>query len=145
MSRKNVETCIAVHRGFNARDFDAVVKLAAEDLVYNDRARGITFRGRAGFKDHMNSWVAALSNAEVTEATYTDAGNAVVAQFVGRGLNDGPLGSLPPTGKRINLPFCEIFRFNDAGAIISGEAYYDQLSILIQLGHAKAPEQAAVA
>jgi steroid delta-isomerase-like uncharacterized protein len=135
---------MAVHRGFNARDFDAVVKLASEDLVYNDRARGTTFRGRAGFKNHMNGWVEAFSNAEVTEATYTDAGNTVIAQFIGRGANDGPLGGLPPTGKPINFPYCEIFRFSDAGEIISGEAYYDQLSILIQLGHAKAPGQAAV-
>jgi steroid delta-isomerase-like uncharacterized protein len=145
MASKNIETFMAAHRAFNARDFEAAAKIMAEDAVYNDRARGTTFRGRAGFKDYMKSWVAAFSNAEVTEPTYTDAGNTVICQFVGRGINDGPMGNLPATGKPMSFYYCEILRFNDTGQVISADAYYDQLSILIQLGHAKELQDAAVA
>jgi steroid delta-isomerase-like uncharacterized protein len=145
MATRNVETFMTAHRAFNARDFEAAANLMAEDVVYNDRARGTTFRGRAGFKDFMKSWVTAFSNAEVSEATYTDAGNTVVCQFVGRGTNDGPMGSLPPTGKPMTFNYCEILRFNDTGQAISIDAYYDQLSILTQLGHVKELQQAAVA
>ena len=42
----------------------------------------------------------------VTELT--DAGDTVVAEFTGRGVNDGPLGPLPASGKQMNHPFCEI-------------------------------------
>jgi steroid delta-isomerase-like uncharacterized protein len=145
MASRNVETFTAAHRAFNSRDFDAVVTAMAENVVYQDRARDTTFRGRAGFKDFMQGWVASFSDAQVTEPTYTDAGDTVIAQFVGRGVNDGPIGPLPATGKPARFNFCEILRFNDKGQVISGDAYYDQLSILAQLGHAPAPEKGAAA
>lgn len=145
MASRNVETFRAAHQAFNRRDFDAVVSAMAEEVTYQDRARNITFAGRKGFKEFMEGWVTAFSNAQVSEATYIDAGDVVIAQFTGRGSNDGPLGPLPATGKQLNLQFCEILRFNDNGQIVSGAAYYDQLSLLVQLGHAQAPQPATTA
>ncbi len=142
MSSRNVETFKAAHRAFNSRDFDAVVNAMAENVIYQDRARDATYRGRAGFKEFMQSWVASFSDAQVTEPTYTDAGDTVIAQFVGRGVNDGPLGPLTATGRPVKFNFCEILHFNDTGQVISGDAYYDQLSILAQLGHAPDPAKA---
>ena len=54
------------------------------------------------------------------------------------------MGPLPATGRPMNVRFCEIMRFNDQGQIVSGAAYYDQLSIMVQLGHAQ-PMGAAAA
>lgn len=144
MASKNVETFRAAHEAFNRRDFDAVVSAMADEFTYHDRARGVTFRGPNGFRDFIQGWVAAFSNAEVFEPEYIDGGDVVVAQFTGRGANDGSLGSLPPTGKQLNLHFCEIIRFNDKGQMLLGAAYYDQLSMLVQLGHAQPVGGAAV-
>jgi steroid delta-isomerase-like uncharacterized protein len=145
MASRNVETCMAAHRAFNSRDFEAVENAMAEDVIYQDRARNATFRGRTGFREFMQGWVAAFSNAQVSEPIYIDAGDTVVAQFVARGVNDGPLGLLPASGMPANFNFCEILRFNDKGQVVSGDAYYDQLSIMVQLGHAKAPQKATAA
>lgn len=145
MASRNVETFRAAHQAFNRRDFDAVVNAMGEEVIYQDRARNLTFRGRTGFREFMQGWVTAFSNAEVHEPTYIDAGDVVVAQFVGRGVNNGPLGPLPATGKQLNLHFCEILRFDEKGQIVSGAAYYDQLSLLVQLGHAQAPQPATAA
>ena len=143
MASKNVETFRAAHQAFNRRDFDAVVKAMAEDLAYHDRARGATFSGRDGFREFMQGWVTAFSNAEVSEPNYIDAGDTVIAEFIARGVNDGPLGPLPKTGRQMNLHFCEILRFDDKGQIVSGNLYYDQLSMMTQLGHAQPAEAAA--
>jgi ketosteroid isomerase-like protein len=86
----------------------------------------------------------ASRNVETFRAAH-QAGDAVVAQFVGRGVNDAPLGPLPATGKPVNFNFCEILRFNDNGQVVSGDAYYDQLSIMVQLGHAQAPQKSTAA
>jgi steroid delta-isomerase-like uncharacterized protein len=145
MSSRNVETFKVGHQGFNRRDFDAVVNLMDENAIYHDRARNLTFRGRAGFKEFMQGWVTAFSNCQVHEPSYTDAGDTVIAEFTGRGTNDGPLGPLPPTGKSMEFPICEILRFNSDGKIISGAIYYDQFSIMVQLGHAQAPQKATSA
>jgi steroid delta-isomerase-like uncharacterized protein len=139
MSAENVATFRAAHQAFNRRDFAAVVASMTDDVVYEDRARNVTFRGRAGFREFMTAWTTAFSNAEVTNPTYLDAGDTVVALFTGRGTNDGPLGPMPPGGKQLDLPFCELMRFNDRGQIVGGAIYYDQLTMLRQLGHAPVP------
>ena len=62
---------------------------------------------------------------------------------MGRGVNDGALGPLPATGREIDLPFCEIFGFDDEGQIVSGNIYYDQLTMMTQLGHIEPSAEAA--
>ena len=135
MSSQNVETFRAAHQAFNSRDFDGVVSKMAEGFTYRDRARNVTFTGRNGFKEFMQGWVGAFSNAAVSDPNYLDAGDTVIAQFNGRGVNDGALGPLPETGREIDLPFCELMRFDDNGQIVSGGIYYDQLTMMTQLGH----------
>ena len=134
MSSRNVETFRAAHDAFNRRDFDGVANVLSDQFIYDDRARGTTFKGRTGFKEFMQAWVTAFSDAAVTEPTYIDGGDIVVATFLGTGTNDGRFGDAPATGKRMALPFCEIMRFDAAGRIQSGGIYYDQLSMLTQLG-----------
>lgn len=143
MASKNVETFRAAHGAFNKRDFEAVTALMAEDAVYLDHPRGTTLRGREGFKQFMQAWATSFSDATVSDATYIDGGDVVVAEFHGRGTNDGAMGPFPATGKSMNLPFCEIMRFDQAGRIISGAIYYDVMSMLTQLGLAPAPAGSA--
>ena len=71
------------------------------------------FNGRDGFREFMQGWAAGFSNAEVSEPTYLDPGDTVVGQFVARGVNDGPLGPLPSTGREMNVRFCEFMRFDE--------------------------------
>ena len=42
------------------------------------------------------------------------------------------------TGKRMDMPFCQILRVQN-GRVTSGEIFYDQLTMLAQLGPAEAP------
>jgi steroid delta-isomerase-like uncharacterized protein len=138
MSLRNVETVRAAHQAFNRRDFDAVVNSMTEDVSYRDQARDVTYNGRAGFREFMQGWVTTFSNASASGATYIDAGDTVVAEFTGTGVNDGPLGPMPATGRSVKFAICEVFRFNGEGKIVSGAIYYDQMSIMTQLGHVQA-------
>ena len=42
--------------------------------------------------------------------------------------------SLPPTGRRVELPLCGIFTFDDEDRISGERAYYDRATLLRQLG-----------
>jgi steroid delta-isomerase-like uncharacterized protein len=130
----NVETFRAAHQAFNRRDFDAIVRQLADGFVYHDNATGKTFAGPGGFKQFLSGWTTAFSNAEVSEPMYIDGGDVVVAEFTGRGTHDGPLGPAPATRRHMSVPMCEIIRFDRSGKMISGGLYYDQLSMLAQLG-----------
>ena len=135
MESRNVQTHRAGHEAFNRRDFTAMVAEYAESISWIDQARGITFRTPEEFNDDfLQGWVQASSDCQVADARYTDAGDMVVARFTARGTNDGRLGALPATGKEWTLPVCEMWRFDADGRVVGGEIYYDQVSLLTQLG-----------
>ena len=135
MSAKNVKTLRAAHESWNKRDFLGVVSNAVKGLGYTDHARVITLNTREKFREWTEGWAKAFSDGRITNPQYTDAGNIVVAQFTVEGTNDGPLGSMKPTGRKMSLPFCEICHFDKQGRVVSGGCYYDQYTLLTQLGH----------
>ena len=125
MASKNVRTLRDAHDSWNRRDFAGVVRNAAEGLVYTDTARSLTLDGRDKFREWTEAWAKAFSDSKIMNPEYIDAGDVVVARFTTEGTNDGPLGSLKPTGRKMSLPFCEICRFDKQGRFASGACYYD--------------------
>ena len=136
---KATEAHRKVHENFTARNWEEMEKLVAPDCVYEDQARGLTMKDRAEVIDWQKGWMSFLSDAQPTDAEYIDGGSYSIARFMGRGTNDGPLGPLEATGKRIALPFCEVLHWNDDGCFDHGEIYYDQVTMMVQLGHMEPP------
>lgn len=135
MASTNVETIRSAHESWNKRDFAGVVKNAAEKLTYTDNARAVTFNSRDKFREWAEGWAKAFSDGRITNPEYIDAGDTIVARFTVVGTNDGPLGSMKATGRKMSLPFCEICRFDKQGKTVSGSCYYDQYTLMTQLGH----------
>jgi steroid delta-isomerase-like uncharacterized protein len=135
MASKNVETLRAAHESWNKRDFASVIRNCANNLVYSDQAQSRTLNGQEKFREWVESWAKAFTDARITKPEYIDAGDVIVARFTVEGINDGSFGSLKPTRRRISLPFCEIAHFDKQGRLVSGSCYYDQYTLLTQLGH----------
>jgi steroid delta-isomerase-like uncharacterized protein len=64
--------------------------------------------------------------------------DAVIVEAVIRGTHQGPLQSLPPTGREFELPILAMFVF-DEGKLVCERVYFDQLTVLQQLGIARSP------
>lgn len=111
MASKNVGTVRAAFENWNHRDFAGVIRNVAEGLVYTDNARGLNLNSRDKFREWAEAWAKFFSDARIANPEYIDAGDIVVARFIAEGTNDGPFGSLKPTGRRMSLPFCEICHF----------------------------------
>lgn len=135
----NVDTHRQLHELFNRREIDAMDAHLRDDLAYTDMSRGLTMKSLHDFKAWLGEWTTAFSDANAGNPVYLDGGDFSVATFYGRGTNDGQLGTFAATGRRMNVPFCEILRYDPDGKVESGEVYYDQLSMMTQLGHAEAP------
>lgn len=129
----------AMHQLFNDRNFDGFDKYVTEDITFDDIPRGLTMKNRNEYKDWLRAWPTAFSDARVDSATYLEGPDFSMARFRGRGRNDGPMGPLPATGREMYNPFWELMRYNDDGKVISAEIEYDQLTLLVQLGHLKPP------
>src|SRR5688572_12467922 len=135
----NIERHRAAHELFNQRDWDAALALFASDASFEDRGRSITLKGPEQFIGWLQGWAQTFSDAKVTNPTYLDAGDTTVALFNGTGTNDGAMGPIQATGNRLDAPYCEVLTWNADGQIQHGEIYYDQVTILVQMGVMEAP------
>ncbi|HLM06159.1 MAG TPA: nuclear transport factor 2 family protein [Blastococcus sp.] len=135
MASRNVDTYRTGHEAFNLRDFAAMTSSYADSIAWTDHAQARTFRTTTEFRDEfLANWVRASSDIRITGARYTDAGETVVSRFTAVGTQDGPLGPVPATGERFALDLCEMWHFDASGRVVGGDLYYDQLSLLVQLG-----------
>jgi ketosteroid isomerase-like protein len=128
------ETHSQLHNLFNNRGFAAIEEQLAPGFMYEDLPRAITVKTAAEFTEYLKGWPAAFSDAEVGSPTYLDGPDFSVARFHGRGHFDGALGDFKGTGRFMDLPMCEVMHYASDGRVLSGELYYDQLTMLGQLG-----------
>ena len=61
------------------------------------------------------------------------AGDTVVVRWTGSGTHNGPLGSMAPTGKRVEVPGICMFRIS-GGKIAESWNYWDTYGMMAQLG-----------
>jgi hypothetical protein len=145
MASTNVETYRAGHTAFNERDFVAMVKDYADSINWTDRARGLTFTTPEKFKtEFLAGWVEASSDIRITAPRYIDAGSTVLSTFTVVGTHDGQLGPFPATRNKFALSLCEMWHFDSSGRVVGGDLYYDQVSLLMQLGLMPQSSAAAV-
>jgi steroid delta-isomerase-like uncharacterized protein len=143
MASSKVEAHRAGHEAFNRRDFAAMTGRYAETIAWTDHAQGRTFRTPREFRDDfLAGWVMSSRDIRVTDPRYVDAGQTVVCTFTAAGTHDGPLGPFPATGKEFALPLCEMWHFDSSGRVVGGDLYYDQVSLLTQLGLMPPPSAA---
>jgi steroid delta-isomerase-like uncharacterized protein len=143
MSASNVDHYRAGHQAFNRRDFEAMTERYADSIAWTDHPQGRTFRTPQEFRDDfLPGWVRAFSDIRITDPRYLDAGQTAVCTFTVVGTQDGPLGPFPATGKRFALPLCELWHFDAGGKVVGGDLYYDQVTLLTQLGLLPQPSSA---
>lgn len=125
----------------NRHDFDATMstfahpryELIATGDVYDgeEQVLGYFAESRTAFPDQRNELIA-LHHAD----------DAVIAEFDLLGTHLGPLRSLPPTGRTFRCRMTSFFIF-DGERIVCERVYFDQASILRQLGVAHDPSSLA--
>ncbi len=115
----------------NVHDFDAVIETFARpryELIGTDRVhdgeaevRAYFRETRTAFPDQRNELIA-LHHAD----------DAVIAEFWLLGTHEGPLGSLPPTGRSFRCRMTAFFLFEGEG-LVCERVYFDSGTILRQL------------
>ena len=125
----------------NVHDFDTTIgtfghpryELIATGEVYDGEqaVRGYYAESRTAFPDQRN---------EVLELHHAD--DTVVVEFMLLGTHLGPLRALPPTGRSFTCRMTALFVFDD-DRLVNERVYFDQNTILRQLGLAHDPSSLA--
>jgi steroid delta-isomerase-like uncharacterized protein len=133
----NTSTIKALFEIFNERDFDRAAALVTDDFELVDYAFGFTFHGPAGLLQWFQGFVTAGPDARAQLLRTITEGEWVASEHVGRFTQTGPLvtpaGEIPPTGRKVEIRFAEIYRV-EGDRIASLHAYYDGATIMRQLG-----------
>ena len=116
---------------------DTSLTFFAEECEVFDIPSGVTSRGPDGYKQLILFFEEGFpdSGMEITNLFATE--DQAVVEFIGRGTNTGPLhmptGDVPPTGRAVEMRFCDVYRIRN-GKIVNYRSYYDVFGFLQQLG-----------
>src|SRR5262245_59313526 len=136
--RKRREEIVREHMEWeNRHEFDVTLdtfdhpryELIATGDVYDGSGEVSAYfeESRSAFPDQRN---------ELRALHHTDEG--VMVEAIIRGTHTGPLRSLPPTGREYELPILSFFVFEE-DRLVCERVYFDQLTVLEQLGVARDP------
>jgi steroid delta-isomerase-like uncharacterized protein len=136
--RERREAIVREHmQSENVHDFDTTIEtfehpryeLIATGEVYDgeEKVRRYYAESRRAFPDQRNE-VLVLHHAD----------DAVIVEFLLLGTHLGPLRALPPTGRAFRCRMTAFFIF-DGERLVGERVYFDQATILRQLGLARDP------
>ncbi len=138
---ENVRIATAMTDAINARDLDALDEFIAQDVIRHSAATtGIVVTNLLEFKAFLESDFATVSDSVQKIDVIFGSGDYVAIRALYAGTQDGPMGPFPASGKKLELPYIGILRFEDS-KIVEIWVEWDNLHALAQLGHFPPPEE----
>ena len=125
-------------RAIADRDWRAYGELFSEDLAMRTPGLPGTVTGRHVRVALVQGIMDAFPDGHASVERAFGQGNLGCLQIRFEGTHTGPLASsggaeIPPTGSRVEFPYCIVVRFED-GKVVELDEYYDQLDLLAQIG-----------
>jgi steroid delta-isomerase-like uncharacterized protein len=124
----------------NRHDLESIVGTFGQAATYEDRAWSSDYHGHAEVRGFYRGLLEGLPDVQIDVQHRHAAGDAVVVEVLIQGTHLGPWRGLPATGRRVVVPLCAIFTFDEADRLAGERIYYDRATVLAQLGVLHEPE-----
>jgi ketosteroid isomerase-like protein len=119
------------------KDIPGWVDCFTEDGTFNDESIGFTYRGPKELGRTVTIYATAFPDMHRELYAFYVIGDTVVVELALQGTPRGhsnlPIGTIPPTGKKMNAPCCDVFQLTN-GKIKSFNCYPSGTVVLTQLG-----------
>jgi steroid delta-isomerase-like uncharacterized protein len=121
---------------YNKLDYRGLASFYAGDAVHVDPIG--RRQGPEAIRAYMEEGDKPFSDISMETSQVVEEGNVVVAEWVWRATNTGPISmpdgtEIPTTEKTVELPGISVLSVRD-GKVISHRDYFDNASIMSQLG-----------
>jgi len=138
---KNKEIAQKMIDAINDRDYDLLDEVIAPDLVRHCQATpNVNIKSLAEFKEFLNGDAKVFPDSHISTEMLIAEGDKVAGYFTYSGTQKGAMGPFPATGKKADLKYLGILRFED-GKIVEMWVEWDNMAFLTQLGHFPPPEK----
>jgi steroid delta-isomerase-like uncharacterized protein len=119
----------------NRHQLDALDELITADVVRHCQATpGVDVRSLYQLKDFLRQDTAVFPDSVQTITHLVAEGNLVAVWATYEGTQQGQMGSLPPSGRKVQFDFGAVFRL-ESGKIAEWWVTWDNMAILRALGH----------
>ena len=125
-----------IYELFNDDKIEEFADLYSESCTLLQVPTNQVFKGREGVVQAAKGWKTAFSDAKCEVKNQVVTEDFIITEFNGVGTNDGkletPMGTIPPTGKNVNIPFIEVMKVKN-GKIDDYKLYFDTATMMQQL------------
>ncbi|MBA3961216.1 MAG: nuclear transport factor 2 family protein [Chthoniobacterales bacterium] len=111
------------------KDYVGFAAMFTEDGVFIDEGTGYAYRGAKELARSVEIYAKAMPDMHRELYDVYVAGDRVIVELSLNGTSAGPLeipgvGFVPPTGKKVKAPCCDVFLLED-GKVISFHCYHE--------------------
>jgi steroid delta-isomerase-like uncharacterized protein len=117
-----------------AHDLASLVKTFGDDAEWHNKPSNDVLNGHDAIRAFYGDLFAGFPDFWLDIRSRRTTENAIIVEGFFGGVHEGPWMGIPPTSRKVSVPFCAIFTFTDDDRIKSEVAYYDRLTIFEQLG-----------
>jgi len=136
MATNNEKIVRDAYQVAEVKDLPGWIACFTEDGTFTDESVGVTYRGKE-LSWPVENYAKAFPDMHRELYRLFVSGDTVIVELALQGTHKGPLalpfGNIPPTGKRMDAPCCDVFRLKD-GKIHSFNCYPSGTVIMGQLG-----------
>jgi steroid delta-isomerase-like uncharacterized protein len=124
----------------NEHHLEGVLSTFGKNANYEDEAWGDRYAGRDGVRWYYEQLIAALPDLEIKVLKEHVTEDNVLLEVLICGTHLGPWRGLPATGRRVEVPLCGVYTFDDDDRLAGERIYYDRATVLRQLGVFREPQ-----
>ena len=134
------ETTRRMFDAWNNRDWGTIRSALHPECIYTgpdgQQARGIEDCLAVAWTDFASGF----PDGRVELKAFYGDGDVVVTEFILRATHTGTWEGIAPTGKTVEVDFCNVMEFRD-GKVFRERDYLDTLGLFVQLGVVQMPSQ----
>lgn len=139
--KNNIDTYIA--SCWNLNDLDALAGITKTEFIRT--LNGIKVAGSQNeMQAHINVFAKGFPDMEVSMESMYLSEDKVFIKWEFTGLNSGIFGECPPTQKDVKIGGLSQMTFDEQGILIQEDTYYNELSLLQQMGYQLFPPEKEV-
>jgi steroid delta-isomerase-like uncharacterized protein len=143
---KNVAAAKAMTATMEAKDVNAFLALVSDDATYEMNTEAKPMSGKKDAKAFFMAFTKAFPDIKSSLSNSWGVGDFVVDEYVTTGTQkgalSGPSGTIPATGKKIEIHGAEVLLMKD-GKMVKGWGYENHAEMMTELGLMKPPGEKA--
>ncbi len=124
----------------NAHDLNGIMSTFGTTARYDDEPWNEHRLDRNGVRGYYQQLLESLPDLQIDVQREHVTNEAVILEVIIRGTHDGTWRGLPPTGRKVAIPLCGIFTFDEENRLAGEKIFYDRATVLRQLGVFREPQ-----